>query len=148
MDFLISCIRRENQNIMCASFTITCTLCWKQITPNDAGPEERNKKNLKEAQIRCQGNICLIFVMHLFYFHNYLLQQEAGVDLTEFSKCVFRSNGFMWGSVNMPLFGNTTALFMHNRMHRRCLEAQLLVCFRKPTGWMIRVDSWILNRWK
>lgn len=27
-----------------------------------------------------------------------------------------QANGFMWGNVNMPLFENTTALFMQNRM--------------------------------
>lgn len=29
---------------ICASFTITCTLCSKQITPNDSGPYERRKE--------------------------------------------------------------------------------------------------------
>lgn len=52
------------------------------------------------------------------YFHIYLLQQEAEGDLSEFSKCVFSANVFMWDNMNMALFGNATALFMHDRMHR------------------------------
>lgn len=51
----------------------------------------------------------------------------------------------MWGYMNMSVFGNTAALFMHNRMNRWCLEMQLLVCYWKTTGWMMRDDSWISN---
>lgn len=47
----------------------------------------------------------------------------------------------------MSVFGNTAALFVHNRMNRRCLKLQLLVYRREKKKKYHRVDyeRWFMN---
>ena len=87
------------------------------------------------SKIRCRGNISILWFFFLFFIYIFIICGRMKQISKKRISCVIYTTMciqqlYVSGNVNMSVFGNTAALFVHNRMNRWCLKLQLLVYHR------------------